>query len=39
MTSCFVYRAIMASNGKTHEALRTCLVDEGVRSLADYFKR
>ena len=29
----------MASNGKTHEALRTCLVYGGVRSLADYFKR
>ena len=31
-------RAIVASNGATHDELRKCLVDGGVRPLADYFK-
>ena len=31
-------RAIVASNGATHDELRKCLVDGGVRALADYFK-
>mmetsp|Transcript_38175 Transcript_38175/g.94699 ORF Transcript_38175/g.94699 Transcript_38175/m.94699 type:complete len:83 (+) Transcript_38175:1-249(+) len=31
-------RAILASNGATHDRLRTCLVEGGVRSLADYNK-
>ena len=29
-------RAIMASNGATHDELRTCLVEGGVKALADY---
>jgi myo-inositol-1(or 4)-monophosphatase len=29
-------RAILASNGKTHEEIRTCLIEGGVRALKDY---
>ena len=29
-------RAILASNGATHDELRTCLVEGGVKALADY---
>jgi myo-inositol-1(or 4)-monophosphatase len=29
-------RAIMASNGATHDELRECLVKGGVKALADY---